>query len=135
MKLLEVEHILEMHEYCIRHFSGLGGLGVDSIAKLESILSHQYPIFGVEQYQGLFEKAAMLLYLFAKGHCFPDGNKRVAIMAAIVLLDINGYETTFTDDEGYETTMEVANSNIPEDKRVQYINWLATWLEQHSRRI
>lgn len=107
----------------------------DSVAKIESILSQQYPFFGVEQYQSLFEKAAMLLYLLAKGHCFPDGNKRVAILAAIVLLDINGYETTFTDDEGYEMTMEVSSSSIPQENRVQYVKWLANWLEQHSQQI
>ena len=70
------------------------------MAKLESIVSQQYAFFGIEQYQSLFEKAAMLLYFIAKGHCFPDGNKRVAILAAIVLLDINGYETIFTDGSG-----------------------------------
>ncbi|MBP2654587.1 MAG: death-on-curing family protein [Firmicutes bacterium] len=133
MKLLDVEHILEIHEFGIRNFSGLGGLREDSVDKLESILAQQYTFFGVERYQSLFEKAAMLLYFLAKDHCFPDGNKRVAILAAIVLLDINGYETTFTDDEGYEMTMEVANSSVLEENRDQYIRWLANWLEQHSQ--
>jgi len=133
VKLLDVEHILEIHEFGIRNFSGLGGLREDSVDKLESILAQQYTFFGVERYQSLFEKAAMLLYFLAKDHCFPDGNKRVAILAAIVLLDINGYETTFTDDEGYEMTMEVANSSVLEENRDQYIRWLANWLEQHSQ--
>ena len=95
MKLLKVHHILEIHKYGIDNFQGLDGLRDDSFAKVESILAQQYPSFAVDRYPGLFEKAAMLLYFLAKGHCFPDGNKRVAIMAAIVFLDINGYETIF----------------------------------------
>jgi len=75
----------------------------------------------------------MLLYFLVKGHCFPDGNKRVAVLAAIVLLDINGYETIFTDEEGYEITMEVAASNVSEENRLSYIQWLAKWLEQYSQ--
>ncbi|WP_425057938.1 hypothetical protein SCACP_25090 [Sporomusa carbonis] len=133
MKLLDVDHIIEIHEFSIRNFFGLGGLREDSVAKLESIVAQQYSLFGVDRYPSLFEKAAMLLYFLAKGHCFPDGNKRVAILAAIVLLDINGYETTFTNDEGYEMTMEVASSNISEENREQYIRWLANWLEKNSQ--
>lgn len=133
MKLLDIEHILEIHEYGIRNFSGLGGLRDNSLAKVESILAQQYSFFGVERYPSLFEKAAMLLFFLVKGHCFPDGNKRVAILAAIVLLDINGYETTFSNDEGYEMTIEVAGSSVLEENRDQYIRWLANWLEQHSR--
>lgn len=63
-------------------------------------MAYQYSVFGVERYPDLFGKTAMLFYFLAKGHCFPDGNKRVAIMAAIVMLDINGYEALFIDDEG-----------------------------------
>lgn len=130
MKLLEVEHILEIHRYGIDKFRGLDGLRDDSCAKVESILAQQYPSFGIDRYSGLFNKAAMLLYFLAKGHCFPDGNKRVAIMAAVVFLEINGYETTFDDDDGYKITMEVSGSNVPETDRVAYIRWLAGWLKQ-----
>jgi death on curing protein len=135
VKLLAVEDILEIHEYGIQNFSGLNGLRDDSIAKIESIVAHQYSVFGIERYPDLFGKTAMLLYFLEKGHCFPDGNKRVAIMAAIVMLDINGYETLFTDDEGYEMTMEVANSSVPEENRDQYVRWLANWLEKYSQPI
>lgn len=128
MKLLEVSHILEIHKYGIDKFQGLDGLRDDSRAKVESILAQQYPSFGIDRYPSLFEKAAMLLYFLAKGHCFPDGNKRVAIMAAVVFLEINGYETTFDDDEGYKITIEVSSSSIPEPDRIAYIKWLARWL-------
>lgn len=133
MTLLEVDHILEIHRYGIDKFQGLDGLRDDSCAKVESILAQQYPSFGIDRYPGLFEKAAMLLYFLAKGHCFPDGNKRVAIMAAVVFLDVNGYETVFDDDEGYKITMEVSSSNIPENDRVAYIKWLAQWLKQNCQ--
>ena len=123
-----------MHEKGINDHGGMRGLRDDSIAKAESIIAQQNSVFGVDRYPDLFTKAAMLLYFFAKDHCFPDGNKRVAIFAAVVLLEVNGYETTFDDEEGYEMTMEVSYSNIDELHRTAYIEYLAEWLKKHSKK-
>ena len=44
---------------------------------------------GVEMYPSVEEKAANLLYLLVKDHCFVDGNKRIAAALFVYFLDRN----------------------------------------------
>jgi death on curing protein len=37
-----------------------------------------------------------------------DGNKRLAWLATVVFLDLNGYEADLTDDEAFDLVMNVA---------------------------
>ena len=127
---LSKEHIYMIHEATIRTFGGNSGYYDYTDHRIDSILSLQYPVFGFDKYPTIFQKAAMLMYFFTKGHCFVDGNKRVGIQSAIVFLDINGYEDYLDDDEGFDKTMEIAASNISEDERDNYIKNLADWLSQ-----
>lgn len=132
MIVLVLEDIIAFHTKGLERYLGLSGLYPDSEDRVESILAQQHPVFNYDKYPTVFAKAAMLLYLFAKDHCFPDGNKRVAILAAITILDYNGYETTFDDDEGYNFTLEVAAAQITEGDRDHYISYLADWLKGHT---
>lgn len=135
IQYLAVEHIYLIHDNAINEYGGLAGEYNTTEGRIKSILSQQYPIFNYEKYPSIFQKAAMLLYFFAKGHCFVDGNKRVGIQSAIVFLDINGYEDNLDDTEGYDKTIEVAESEIPEYKRDDYINILAEWLSKRFIKI
>lgn len=45
---------------------------------------------GEELYRTIEEKAAMLLYLIVKNHCFIDGNKRIGAACFLHFLDRNG---------------------------------------------
>jgi death-on-curing protein len=119
-----------IHEATIRTFGGNSGYYDYTDHRIDSILSLQYPVFGFDKYPTIFQKAAMLMYFFTKGHCFVDGNKRVGIQTAIVFLDINGYEDYLDEDEGFDKTMEIAASNISEHERDNYIKNLADWLSQ-----
>ncbi|PYG84258.1 death-on-curing protein [Ruminiclostridium sufflavum DSM 19573] len=127
---LTSEHVFFIYNDALNNFGGEIGLYIDTSDKIESILSQQLPIFGYDKYPSVFQKAAMLLYFFVKSHCFVDGNKRVAIQSAIVFLCLNGYEDCLDDLEGYTMTIEVALSNILENERDEYINYIANWLSK-----
>lgn len=111
-------------------FGGFDGYYDYTEGRVESILSQQYPIFGYNKYPDIFQKAAMLMYFFTKGHCFPDGNKRLGIQSAIVFFTINGYEDNLDDDEGYEKTIEIASSQLQGEQVDLYIMQLAQWLSK-----
>lgn len=117
-----------MHKRALADFGGEYGVYKHTDASIESVLAQQYPIFEYDKYPSLFQKAAMLLYFFTKGHCFVDGNKRVGIQSAIVFLDINGYNDYLIDDEGYEKTLEIESRKLSELQRDDYINEIADWL-------
>ncbi len=127
---LTLEHILFIYTSALEDFGGEKGLYIDTTEKVESILAQQLPLFGYDKYPSVFQKAAMLLYFLAKNHCFVDGNKRVAIQSAIVFLNLNGYEDHLDDLEGYDMTMEIASSHIPESERDNYIDNIAEWLSK-----
>jgi death-on-curing protein len=128
IKVLTKELIYLIHADVIEHYGGSPGGYDNTDGKLESILAQQYPFFGHEQYPTVFEKAAMLLYFFAKGHCFRDGNKRLALQAAIVFLKINGFEDMLPQHEAYMKVNAVAESHISEENRAEYIQGITNWL-------
>lgn len=130
IQCLDKEHIYMIHKEVIKDFGGELGFTIETDRKIESILAQQYPYFGYNKYPTVYHKAAVLMYMLTKGHCFIDGNKRVGINAAIVFLTINGYEDHMTDDDGYEKTMEIAGVQVAESQRDSYINELAHWLSK-----
>ncbi|WP_182357297.1 type II toxin-antitoxin system death-on-curing family toxin [Tomitella gaofuii] len=66
-------------------------------------------VFGIDAYEGDFEKAAALLQSLARNHAFVDGNKRTAWASAWVFLHLNGHELDPSFDvDGAEAFMEQA---------------------------
>ncbi len=64
--------------------------------------------FGQDAYPTLALKAAALLHSVARNHALVDGNKRLAWLATVVFLDINGHLVDLTDDAAFDLVMDVA---------------------------
>jgi len=68
--------------------SGGGLISVKDKGQIESILEHiQNDLY----YPSFEAKLTHLFFSLNKFHCFNDGNKRIAISAGALLLNINGY--------------------------------------------
>jgi death on curing protein len=65
-------------------------------------------VLGEDAYRTIAEKAAALLHSVARNHALADGNKRVAWLATVVFLDINGHVTALDDDEAFTLVMDVS---------------------------
>jgi death-on-curing protein len=65
-------------------------------------------VFGQEAYPSLDFKAAALLHSLARNHPLVDGNKRLAWLATVVFLDVNGARTGLGDDAAFRLVMNVA---------------------------
>jgi death on curing protein len=65
-------------------------------------------LFGEAQFPTLIDKAASLLHSLAYHHLFADGNKRTALRAVTLFLQINGYELTWDDVTEYNLILEIA---------------------------
>jgi death-on-curing protein len=72
----------------------------------------QASLFGQEAYPTLAGKAAALMHSLAGNHALVDGNKRLALLAIVVFLRINGYVLDLTDDEAFDLTMSVAEGQL-----------------------
>lgn len=65
-----------------------------------------------EQYPDFATKTAVLLQAVASNHALPDGNKRTALLCAILFAALNGYEWVppFADDPDGTETAEVVEA-------------------------
>lgn len=80
---------------------------------LESALARpRATAFGVDAYGTVHEKAAALMHSLCTNHALVDGNKRLAIGAAIVFLDVNDAFAHQSVDELFELTMSVAEGTL-----------------------
>ncbi len=103
---LSLEDLLDM-------VSALGAGPVRDLGLLDSACHRpQASFFGQEAYPALAAKAAALMHSLAGHHALVDGNKRLALLATLVFLRINGYVLDLTGDEAFDLTMAVAAGQL-----------------------
>ena len=108
---LTFAEIIEIHDYQISHFGGSDGLR--SAEMLKSAIGMPSSTFSGEYlHPTIPEMAAAYLFHLVENHPFLDGNKRIGAMAAVVFLELNGYEFDATDEEYTHLVMQVASGNM-----------------------
>jgi death-on-curing protein len=111
VKLLSLDQVLRLHARLIERFGGEAG--VRDLGLLESALARPFAEFGgVEAHSEVHEKAAALMHGLAMNHPFLDGNKRVALAATLIVLELNGYRLALGSGERYELTMRLAAGSL-----------------------
>jgi death-on-curing protein len=73
-------------------------------------------VFGEDAYPTVAAKAAALFHGFATTQAFVDGNKRMAVYAAVAFVLLNGYRLTLDDGDMYELTMRTSEGEMDVDK-------------------
>ena len=102
IRYLTHEHILLLHEQVLVIRNGIP----EDPTILEPSLVASVPIgpqtayFGVEQYPGLFVKAAVMLRSLAGAQLFVTGNKRTGWEVVRVFLGWNGYRMAVVTSKG-----------------------------------
>jgi death-on-curing protein len=86
---LTFAEVIEIHTDQIHRYGGRGG--VRDLALLESAIAQPEASFGGEWlHEDHYAMAAAYAYHLCKNHPFFDGNKRTALAAALVFLELNG---------------------------------------------
>jgi death-on-curing protein len=120
---LSIETVVEIHAEAIKQFGGLNG-GRDENLFASAVLAPQSTFGGNSPYHDLAEIAAAYLFYICNNHPFLDGNKRTAMMAAIVFLLINGIETLPDSAEWERLMLDVASSKINRDETTRRLRKL-----------
>jgi len=107
----------------IREHGGLPGLRDENA--LESALSRPRHKWLYEHVTDLASLAAACAFGLARNHPYVDGNKRVALVAMLTFLAINGRAIDATDDEVLTTVMTLAAGRLTES---ELANWLRSRL-------
>lgn len=112
---LTVEQVLEIHAAAISMFGGSKGLREPTL--LESgVAAPQASFRGISTFSDTIEVAAAYFYFLCSNHPFIDGNKRVALGACLVFLQINGYKTAPDSEDWENLTLAVAASLLSRDE-------------------
>ena len=101
-----------LHAEQLRRHGGAHGLRDENA--LESAL-HRAENKAAYGEPDVFELAAAYAFGLARNHAFVDGNKRTAIVTAMLFLALNGYRMCADNGRLYVFTMTLAAGEIEED--------------------
>ena len=97
---LTLDEVLGIHADQIRVYGGASGLR--DLERLRSAIAMPETTFDGEYlHPSVFEMAGAYLYHLARNHPFVDGNKRTALMCALVFLGLNGQRLRADPDDLY----------------------------------
>lgn len=108
-KFLEPEEVIQLHDAAIEAYGGSLGLRDHG-----GLISAVHPPRNHWYYTGgdLYDLAAVLLIHLARNHPFLDGNKRAALVSALVFLDAHGETLRAEVDRMEELTLLAAQGKM-----------------------
>lgn len=89
----------------------------------------QYPLFGVDHYPTISEKASLLAWTIIDGHVFIDGNKRTGLISMMGFLEQNGFYISASENQLFDIATKIATATNCGYTRKQ----LEIWLRLHMK--
>jgi death-on-curing protein len=108
---LDAREVRAIHFELLAEHGGLAGLRDEGL--LESALARPKNLLAYGS-PSLSELAAAYGFGLARNHPFFDGNKRTALAAVAVFLDVNGYELVALQTEAVTTILRLAAGELSE---------------------
>ena len=125
MIILSKPQVLMLHEQLIKATGG--STGIRNEGMLDSALMNPFQSFGGEElYPSIQAKAAQLCFGLVKNHAMIDGNNRLGAQVRLVLLALNGYELSYSQEELVEIILALAAG----EKNVEDI---LRWIIEHEK--
>ncbi len=115
MRFLRLQEVLEIHDQVIEAFGGL--FGIRDLGLLQSAI--EMPKSKISKkflHKSLFDKAAAYLFHICQNHPFIDGNKRTAVVSALVFLEDNNVSLSFDEKQFEDLVIQVAKGKA--DKKI-----------------
>lgn len=103
---LSPDEVLAIHADQIARYGGAADLR-DPGLLLSAIAQPEASFGGVLLHQDVFAMAAAYLFHIVQNHPFVDGNKRTGTAAALVFLDLNGFEVDCDGDALADLVIDV----------------------------
>ena len=121
---LSLAEVLEFHQQQLAAYGGIDGIRDQGL--LESAVAMPQASFGGEYlHTDLFHMAAAYAFHLAENQPFLDGNKRTALMAALVFLDLNGYVVLDPAERLYEAMIAIANKQLDKEQFAELLRELS----------
>ena len=108
---LTLAEVIEIHADQIERYGGSSG--IRDINLLSSAVAMPYASFQDEFFHAdLYEMAAAYAFHLSKNHPFIDGNKRTALAASLVFLEMNGISLVDPEEKLYHSMMSLASGKL-----------------------
>lgn len=115
---LTVDIVKALHDAALERYGGLQGIREEALLQ-SAVAAPQATFGGQSPFADVVEVAAAYLYYLARNHAFLDGNKRTAMLAAIVFLRINGFETAADSSDWEALMVDVGASHLDRDQTTE----------------
>ena len=118
-----IDTVREIHAEAIKQFGGLNGVRDENLLA-SAVLTPQSSFGGKSPYADIVEVAAAYLFYICNNHPFLDGNKRTAMMAAIVFLRLNGIKPLPDSRKWEKLMLDVAANKLDRAMTSQHLRKL-----------
>lgn len=108
-----------VHFQQLKRFGGLFGIRDDGA--IESALSRARNRWEYAEEQDLAVLAAAYGFGLARSHGYSDGNKRIAFLAVVLFLEVNGVILEADEPEVVRVMIGVAAGDVSEDQLADWI--------------
>ena len=116
--------ILYFHQKLIETYGGTTGIRDEKL--LDSALEQPKATYQSEYlHDNIYKMAAAYGYHLCNNHPFIDGNKRIALVAMDVFLQINGFEISTSEKDAYKIIIRLSKSELTK-------NELEEWLKNNT---
>ncbi|MHB1317562.1 MAG: type II toxin-antitoxin system death-on-curing family toxin [Anaerolineae bacterium] len=124
MQHLTLQEVLLLHARLVQRTGGAPS--VRDMGPLDAALARPRATFDdADLCADVWLNGAALLHALCQNYPFVDGNKRVALAAAGIFLQLNGRSLVATNDQALQLMRGVATGRAD-------IEAIASWLERHT---
>ena len=108
---LTLAEVIEIHSNQMRLYGGLPG--IRDINLLSSAIAMPHASFhGEYLHNDIYEMAAAYAFHIGKNHPFIDGNKRTALVSALVFLELNGISISDSQGKLYDAMLDLSTGKL-----------------------
>ena len=120
---LTLAEVVQIHTNQIRLYGGTDG--IRDLALLQSAMAQPEASFAGEWlHRDIFEMAAAYAFHLCQNHPFLDGNKRVALVASLVFLEINGVSIADPSQKLFGAMLKLAEGSLHKEEFAQILRKL-----------
>ncbi len=116
MRYLSTKEIIKINAKVILRYSPGEMIGIKDANALDmAVKQPSQAVFNQELYPEVYEKAAILAINLAKKHPFHNGNKRTALVAMLLFLQLNNCSVAFSRQEAVDFIIMITTSPLDFD--------------------
>ena len=129
IRFVSLQAVRALHCESLAEHGGLDGVRDEGL--LESAMARCVHRANYEPESSVQQLAAALAFGIARNHPFNDGNKRAALVASFLLLELNGWKVVASQADAYETFYALAAGKRTEE---QVAEWFVLNTKAKGRR-